>query len=338
MRAPGFWFRPPGAAAWLLAPLGAVWAAATRRRLARPGRRVPVPVVCLGNLVAGGAGKTPAAIALARRLAARGIAAHVVCRGWGGRLAGPVRVDPARHGVAEVGDEALLLAGLAPTWAARDRAAGARAAAAAGAALVLLDDGFQNPDPAKDLSILVVDAEQGFGNGLCLPAGPLREPVAAGLARAGLVLLVGAAPARAACLARHPALAARPLALAELRPVETGIDWRGRPVVAFAGIGRPEKFFATLRGLGARIVAAHPLPDHAPFPEALLRRLLREAEAAGALLVTTDKDAVRLPGWMRGRALPLPVTLEPVDWGPIEAALGALLPAPGTAAASGGSG
>src|SRR5437764_3262739 len=196
MRAPEFWHEPPGLAANLLAPVGAAWdiAARLRRAVARP-YRAPLPVVCVGNLVAGGSGKTPIVLSLAGMLREAGIAVHIVTRGYGGDLAGPVRVDPGRHDAIAVGDEALLLAAQAPCWVARDRAAGIAAAAEAGAAIVLLDDGFQNPSVAKDLSLVVVDSEYGFGNGRVMPAGPLREPVAPGLARADAIVLIGDAPA-----------------------------------------------------------------------------------------------------------------------------------------------
>src|SRR4030088_2558563 len=192
MRAPEFWHEPPGLAAGLLAPVGAAWdiASRLRRAVARP-YCAPVPVLCVGNLVAGGSGKTPIVRALAEWCKEREIAVHVVSRGYGGDLAGPVRVDPVLHDATAVGDEALLIAARTPRWVARDRAAGIAAAAEAGAAVIMLDDGFQNPGVVKDLSLVVVDTEYGFGNGRVIPAGPLREAIAAGVARSDEALLIG---------------------------------------------------------------------------------------------------------------------------------------------------
>jgi tetraacyldisaccharide 4'-kinase len=290
MRAPEFWDAPPGLAAGLLAPAGVAWSMATalRRALARP-YRAPVPVVCVGNLVAGGSGKTPIVLSLAARLLQRGIDVHVVLRGYGGHLVGPIRVDPQTHGAEAVGDEAMLLAAAVPCWVARDRAAGIRAATKAGAQLVLLDDGFQNPGFEKDLSLLAIDAEHGLGNGRVIPAGPLREPAEAGLARADAIVLIGEGPVPATI---EPIRA--PVLHAALEPV-AGERFAGRRVLAFAGIGRPGKFFSTLKTVGAEIVAARAFPDHHRFSAPELVALHRDAAAADATLVTTAKDWVRLP-------------------------------------------
>lgn len=317
---PDFWARP-GLVSTLLQPLAWGYAASSAARIAwtRPWRAA-VKVICIGNLVVGGAGKTPVALSLAARLSASGRAPHILSRGYGGRLEGPVRVDPARHQADDVGDEPLLLAASAPTWVARDRRAGAEAAISAGAKLLLLDDGHQNPRLAKDLSLLVVDGEYGFGNGSVLPAGPLREPIAAGLARAQAVVLLGEDRAGIA-----PLLAGRPLLRARLVP-EHAAGFAGRSIVAFAGIGRPAKFFATLEGCGAQLVARHGFPDHHPYREAELRRLQQEADASRALLVTTAKDAVRLPPSWRARIAVLRVAIAWEDERALDALLERALP------------
>jgi tetraacyldisaccharide 4'-kinase len=290
VRAPEFW-TDDGVLARALVPLAVGYAGAgsLRRALVRP-VRVPVPIVCVGNLVTGGAGKTPVVLALLGALRARGETPHALCRGYGGREAGPLRVDPARHDAARVGDEALLLARAAPTWVARDRPAGAKAAVAAGASFVVMDDGFQNPSLEKDLSILVVDGSYGFGNGRVVPAGPLREPLARGLARADAVVVVGEAMGDL-----EPTLGTgRPVLGADLAPEGGAGSLKGRRLVAFAGIGRPEKFFASLRDQGAELAETHGFGDHHAYRPGEVAKLVARAQALGAALVTTEKDAVRL--------------------------------------------
>ncbi|HTQ33164.1 MAG TPA: tetraacyldisaccharide 4'-kinase [Stellaceae bacterium] len=285
MRAPEFWHEKPGLAAGLLTPIGAALDAAGRlkRAVTRP-YRAPAPVVCVGNLVAGGSGKTPVALSLAAKLAAHDIRSAIVMRGYGGRLTGPLRVDPQIHDAVAVGDEALLTAMWTTCWVARDRAAGVRAAIAEGAQIIILDDGFQNPGVAKDLALVVVDGVYGFGNGRLIPAGPLRERVAAGLARADAVVLVGDGT--------WPK-AQQPVLRACLEPV-AGNRFAGARLVAFAGIGRPEKFFTSLRATGAVLTATHGFPDHYPYHESDLAALRREAADMDARLLTTRKDWVRL--------------------------------------------
>lgn len=298
MRAPDFWAAPepntttsPSLYPTLLGPLSLAYdlVGRLRRATARPDK-VAVPVICVGNLVAGGAGKTPVALALVKSLRERGVAAHVLTRGYGGTEAGPLAVDPSAHDAAGVGDEALVLARTAPTWVARDRVAGAHAAAAAGAQSIVMDDGFQNPALTKDLSLLVIDGGYGFGNGRVIPAGPLRERPARGLGRADAVVIIGAD--RQGITPRIP----RSLMLlrADLEPDPDAAGLHGRKVVAFAGIGRPQKLFDSLRGLGAELAAQRGFPDHHPYSAADLDELRATAKAEDAVLVTTEKDAARL--------------------------------------------
>jgi tetraacyldisaccharide 4'-kinase len=312
MRAPDFWAaREAGQGALsgllsgLLAPAGACYHLAGRlRRAAVTPARAACPVICVGNLVAGGAGKTPVVLSLVEHLRrAGGPQPHVLTRGYGGRVAGPLRVDAARHDAATVGDEPLLLAQAAPTWVARDRVAGAHAATAAGARLIVMDDGFQNPALAKDLSLLVVDGDYGLGNGRVIPAGPLRESPAQGLARADAVVLLGEERHGLALRlgAAHRLLRARLAATAEAQTL------RGCRVLPFAGIGRPAKFFATLAELGAEVAETRGFPDHHLYRRSEIEGLLAAAECLAALPVTTAKDAVRLPPDLRDRIIVLRV-------------------------------
>ena len=312
MRPPRFWQKSKWhPLALILAPLGWIYAAAGARQLRRGAwETLSVPVICVGNINAGGVGKTPTVIALASFLAARGVAAHVVSRGYGGAEIGPLRVNEMAHKAADVGDEPLLMAAFAPTWVAKDRVAGAKAAIKAGAEVILLDDGFQNPALHKDLSIIVVDAAIGFANGHVLPAGPLREPVATGLARGDMVVSIGGARAQAALTVKWPEIAKLPRLPAVLKPLQMGMDWKGAKLIAFAGIGRPAKFFKSLENEGAELVARHSFADHAPYSTAVLQRLLKESRQKGAQLVTTEKDATRLPPSFRHEVIAFPVRLE----------------------------
>lgn len=294
----------------LLAPVSWVWAGVTARRIARAEPAdAGVPVICIGNLTLGGTGKTPIVRAVAERLAARGVAVHLLSRGYGGRLEGPVRVEPGRHGGADVGDEPLMLARDFPVWVARDRAAGARAAAAAGAEAIVMDDGHQNPALKKSLSLVVVDGEVRdgewpFGDGRVFPAGPMREPLAAGLARADASIVLNPAdrpsidPELSATLAARPVLGAR---LEPAAPPPSG------PQVGFAGVGKPWKVERALRAAGCELADFAPFPDHFAYDESTLRLLAERAAQFGAGLVTTEKDWVRLPPAWRERVRAWPV-------------------------------
>jgi tetraacyldisaccharide 4'-kinase len=308
----------------VLTPVSWIWAAVTARRIARATPvDVGVPVICVGNLTMGGAGKTPVVRALAERLAAQGRKVHLLSRGYGGRLQGPVRVDPARHASADVGDEPLMMARDFPVWVARDRAAGAKAAAESGAEVIVMDDGHQNPSVKKALSLVVVDGETRhdewpFGDGQVFPAGPMREPLAAGLARAdaALILLPADLPSAEPGLVRllnGPPLLVAHLAAAKAPP--TG------PQVGFAGVGKPWKVERALQAAGCDLADFAPFADHAVYDEATLRRLADRAKVFGAGLVTTEKDWVRLPPDWQARVTPWPVRAEFDD----PAALDALL-------------
>lgn len=320
MRDPTFWWREAGAAATLLAPAAALYGAVAARRMARRGWRAPIPVICVGNFTLGGTGKTPAAMALARLLAAAGERPFFLSRGYGGRRAGPVRV--AGHGAAEVGDEPLLLARVAATIVARDRRAGAMAAADAGATVIIMDDGLQNPSLAKDFVLALVDRRRDIGNGRVFPAGPLRAPLAAQLERSDAVLVVGAqaAPAPRAAPPGRAATAAQqrnvPVFHGELLPdAAAAAALAGRPVLAFAGIADPEKFFATLARCGIPAAARAAFPDHHRYTAAQARALLCRADSDRLLLVTTEKDLARIGGdaataELAARARALPVKME----------------------------
>ena len=317
MRAPRFWLkRRPTLLARLLQPAGWAYGRATARRMREPGERAGVPTICVGNFVAGGAGKTPAALALARMLIADGRRVAFLSRGYGGaERVEPLLVDVSAHTAALVGDEPLMLARFAPCWVGADRARSARSAIEAGANTLVLDDGLQNPGLVKDLAFAVVDGETGFGNGLCVPAGPLRAPVSTQLPFAHALIALGGedrAPAQLARLAPG-----KPLFRASLEPdALAAAPLIGREVVAFAGIARPEKFYATLRRVGAQLVATRDFADHHPYTLREIEALIEEAGRRGALLATTEKDLVRISPRQARAVVTLPVTLrfeEPKD-------------------------
>lgn len=299
MRAPvGWWLDQADVLCSALKPIGSLYGALTAARMKRAGTRADIPVICIGNFVAGGAGKTPTALAIGKMMQAQGKRIAFLSRGYGGALASetPVQVDPARHRAADVGDEPILLARLAPTFICTDRVAGARAAAQAGANIVILDDGLQNPALAKDVSFAVVDGEAGIGNGLCVPAGPLRAPLEAQWPFVDGIIIIGKG-------ARGDALAEQAHALGKLVVHGTLVpdnahEIQNKKLRAFAGIGRPEKFFTYLRDLGGRVTATTAFADHHAYTADELEKIRRLASANNQepeTIVTTEKDAIRIP-------------------------------------------
>jgi tetraacyldisaccharide 4'-kinase len=317
MREPAFWWREPGLAARLLAPLAALYGAVAARRMRRPGRRARAKVVCIGNLTVGGAGKTPTAIAAAQALRDIGATPAFLTRGYGGRLAGPIMVAPT-HSAAEVGDEPLLLARVAPTIVTGNRVEGAAAAADAGADIVVMDDGFQNPSLDKDLSIVVIDGRRGIGNGRVVPAGPLRAPLAAQLPRAHAFIVIGEPGASARAFIESAQHGDAPVLTGRLVPDAGAVAaLKGARVLAFAGIADADKFFATLREAGIAVVATQRFADHHAFSAAEAADLIARAEQARLTLVTTEKDQARMVGdpalaelAVRAKALPVALALD----------------------------
>jgi tetraacyldisaccharide 4'-kinase len=315
MREPAFWWEHPGMAAHLLAPLASVYGIVARRRLKWWGRRAQAPVVCIGNLTVGGAGKTPTALATAQLLRKFGERPVFLTRGYGGTAKGAVEVDIARHTAADVGDEPLLLAHVAPTIVSRDRVAGASKAVDGGASVIVMDDGFQNPSLEKDFSMLVVDSQRGIGNGYVIPAGPLRAPPRAQLDRAHALLLVGNGKPGAELIAAWQPLGI-PMFRADLQP-DAGIiaGLGGARVLAFAGIADPQKFFRTLTEAGIMVAATRHFPDHHRLTRSEAQSLIDAADQEGLVLTTTEKDFARLTGdaaltKLAARTHALPVTLR----------------------------
>lgn len=301
---PAFW-QKRNALTLMLQPFACIYRAASalRYRMVAP-VKVSVPVICIGNITVGGAGKTPVAITIAQYLQQQRKKPVFLTRGYGGTVQGPVQVDPALHQAKDVGDEPLLLCRTAPCFVAKDRVASANAAIAAGADIVVMDDGFQNPFLEKDLSLLVIDGSYGFGNGLLLPAGPLREPCAHAITRASACIVLGEYSEDI----QRQIPSHLPVLTAQLTP-KPETEMAGKTYVAFAGIGNPEKFFATLASLNVTVAATHAYPDHYPYQEKDLQQLAESAQKHQAELITTEKDWVRLPASWQQRMTYLPVTV-----------------------------
>lgn len=294
MREPAFWYRPPSLMSRLLSPLGAIYGAVSAWRMDRAGRSADIPVICIGNYHVGGAGKTPATLKLAEILRASDETPFVVSRGYGGRLHGPVRVQSGIHSTRDVGDEPLMMASRLPVVVSRDRVAGAALAKSEGASVILLDDGFQNPSLRKDLSLIVIDATRGVGNGQVFPAGPLRAPLPPQITRTDALIVVGGghgADGIVETLKRRGA----PVLHASLNADSNSVSaLRDRRVMAFAGIGDPGRFFSTLRANGVNVVEEKPFADHHDFSPAEIEGLVKDAGAKSLKLVTTEKDMARI--------------------------------------------
>ena len=296
MREPAFWHRPRGLMSSLLAPVATIYGAISGARMQRPGVSAGIPVICVGNYHAGGAGKTPTVLALVELLRSAGETPVVLSRGYGGQLPGPVEVDSARHTARDVGDEPLMIAAHVPVVIARDRIAGAQLAKTRGASVIVMDDGFQNPSLRKDASVVVIDSARGLGNGCVFPAGPLRAPLDPQVARTDALIVIGngsAANDVALSVQAQGGLVLR----ARIVPDAASLTaLRGQRVLAFAGIGDPERFFATLRAHGIDVAATQAFPDHHPFTANDIAGLASRASSRGLLLVTTEKDHARFRG------------------------------------------
>jgi tetraacyldisaccharide 4'-kinase len=315
MHEPAFWYRPSSGMSLLLSPLAAIYGAIAARRMRRKGFDAGIPVFCVGNYHVGGAGKTPTVVALVNLLRDLDETPVVLSRGYGGRLRGPVMVGPDRHLAADVGDEPLMLAQTVPVAVARERLDGLALAKSQGATVIVMDDGFQNPAIAKDASLIVIDGHRGLGNACVFPAGPLRAPLPPQIDRSDALIVVGegkAAEAVAAAIAAQD----KPVLTAQIKADEATLSsLRGQRVLAFAGIGDPDRFFGTLAGNGVEVIRQRAFADHHPFTQGEIEALLSEAKSEALIPVTTEKDLARLgvggelPPWAQG-IVAFPVKLE----------------------------
>jgi tetraacyldisaccharide 4'-kinase len=317
MKAPHFWWQKPRLASFdfiklaFLLPVGLVIGYTAAKRMRQTGEKAALPIICVGNPIAGGAGKTPIALMLAKFLAEDGLNPFFLTRGYGGTLSGPVQVNAIEHSARHVGDEALLLARMFPTIVSHDRPAGVRLAKEMGATVIVMDDGFQNPSLKKDLSFLVIDAEAGIGNSLPIPAGPLRAPLSEQVRHADAVIVMGHGSA-ASPLVRKAAKRALPIFSAHLKQVVPSTLF-GKSLFAFAGIGRPEKFFDGLRRSGLNVQETRSFEDHHAYTENDAERLLHIAQDRGLTLVTTAKDHVRLEGGIHRARLSTEAVIVPAN-------------------------
>ena len=320
IKSPNFWYQKRGLLSYVLWPLGVLYGVATAFRLKKlkGTLRAKCPVICVGNINVGGTGKTPTTIALVERLQARGHTIVVISRGYRGLETGPVLVNPMQHTAKQVGDEPLLISALCAVVVARNRRAAIKLAEEQVPDVILMDDGFQSPLIHKDLSIVVVNAALGFGNGFCIPAGPLREPVNGGLKRSDIFLSIGSEESQKVFRSQFTKTFDETHVTGEIKPLHTGMHWEGLDVFAFAGIAHPLNFLTTLKRLGANIRGHEALSDHEPLSPALMKRLAAKAAKMNAQMVCTEKDAARLPMEYRKQVLALPVRLEISDWSKID--------------------
>ena len=311
---PRFWFKPKvktSVISYFLFPLSFLWMVLGNLKLfiSAPSKS-PIPIICVGNITVGGNGKTPTALKLCSLLKDRGYHPHILSRGYKGNLKGPHLVNPLRDSFIDVGDEALMMSKYHPTWISRNRESGVKSAITSGANVIILDDGFQNYHVKKDFSILVIEASVGFGNGYLIPAGPLRETISSGLKKTDLIIIIGehfdqTAFERDTFLRKNI-----PIVEAKIVAKINKVTLNQKTVIGFAGIAHPEKFRNTLETLGANVINFKAFTNHKPFKLAHLKELITEAKKKHALLVTTEKDLVRIPEKLQPHFKALKVEVE----------------------------
>ncbi|MDG2475342.1 MAG: tetraacyldisaccharide 4'-kinase [Paracoccaceae bacterium] len=311
---PYFWLKPKFKSSffpYLLYPISLVWMAfSVLNKIIILPYKSPVPIICVGNITVGGNGKTPTAIKLRSLLKELGYNPHILSRGYKASLKGPHFVNPTKDSFREVGDEALMMSMSGPTWISRNRRLGIKSAIASDADIIILDDGFQNNSIKKDFSILVIEASIGFGNGYLIPAGPLRENIKSGLNKANLIITLGEKSAQTDFANANRFIEKLPKIKGRLVPETTDYKLKDRSVIAFAGIAHPKKFKTTLETLGANIIIFKKFTNHKAFKINALENLIMIAEKKQAILVTTEKDFVRIPKHLQHNFQVIKVNLE----------------------------